>query len=244
MHPSVAPLFDELRRRVRMQSGVDFLAKCGDVLRDPDFVSSKDGVANRSWHKTGRAFDYDQSSPALLYVRDPQPDGHMMFRTYLKCGIQSGSQGVHMKVQDFRGIAFIGYVFDFTQAAAECGFHRIPAWAGWQAHYIHREFWHYQKDDGLTWDSAMQQVKSGPAVTKAGVLAHDNIIGLNDRDSNTGKRVSEIEKRLVLYKFLAPEKADGVFDAFTRSAVVGFQAANGLSQDGIVGPLTWEKLEA
>jgi hypothetical protein len=110
--------------------------------------------------------------------------------------------------------------------------------------YIRREFWHYQKDDGLTWDSAMQQIKSGPAATKAGTLVHDEIIGLNDRDSNTGGRVSEIEKRLVLYKFLAPEKADGVFDEFTRAAVIGFQAANGLSQDGIVGPLTWEKLEA
>jgi hypothetical protein len=242
MHPAVAPCFEELRKRVRIESGVDFLARCGDVLRDPDFVSTKDGVANRSWHKTGRAFDYDQSNPALLYQKEIQPDGHVMFRTYLKCVRQDGQQGESRRVLDYRGIAFIGYVLDFTRVAAECGFHRIPAWSGWESHYIRREFWHYQKDDGLTWEAAMQQIKSAGPVTKAVVLSHDDFIGLNDRDSNTDGRVSKIESRLVFYKFLAPDRADGVFDADTHAAVVGFQAANGLKQDGIVGPMTLAKL--
>lgn len=38
-------------------------------------------------------------------------------------------------------------------------------------------------------------------------------------------------------------KPDGVFGAETRRAVVNFQKSNGLSGDGIVGPLTWNLLD-
>ncbi len=37
---------------------------------------------------------------------------------------------------------------------------------------------------------------------------------------------------------------DGVFGAETERAVIAFQTAYGLTPDGIVGPLTWEKLNA
>jgi hypothetical protein len=29
---------------------------------------------------------------------------------------------------------------------------------GWQQHYNRREFWHYQFDEGLTWQAAMGQI--------------------------------------------------------------------------------------
>ena len=37
---------------------------------------------------------------------------------------------------------------------------------------------------------------------------------------------------------------DGIFGAETQAAVIAFQNAYGLASDGIVGPLTWEKLNA
>lgn len=47
-----------------------------------------------------------------------------------------------------------------TIAATESlGFHRVPAWTGRQKHYNRREFWHYQFDEGLTWQAAMEQIK-------------------------------------------------------------------------------------
>jgi putative peptidoglycan binding protein len=38
--------------------------------------------------------------------------------------------------------------------------------------------------------------------------------------------------------------ADGIFGRNTRAAVLGFQQANGLAVDGIVGPITWSALVA
>ena len=45
-------------------------------------------VAYRSNHKTGRAFDYDQTSTAIVIVLEPR-NGKTFFRTYLKCAKQS-----------------------------------------------------------------------------------------------------------------------------------------------------------
>lgn len=35
---------------------------------------------------------------------------------------------------------------------------------------------------------------------------------------------------------------DGIFGTNTRNAVLTFQSQNGLSADGILGPLTWSRL--
>jgi TolB protein len=157
MHPSVAPHFNKLREIVREGSGRDFLAKCGDILRDYHFTSHKDGVADHSWHKTGRAFDYDQTSPYLVLVSEPK-QGKQYFRTYLVCKDQSGKQGVKKSLRDIRGSSSSAYVFDFTAAAESVGFRRIPAWTGWQTHYNRREFWHYEMREGLTWEQAMSKI--------------------------------------------------------------------------------------
>ncbi len=63
------------------------------------------------------------------------------------------------------------------------------------------------------------------------------------RLGSTGGSVLVLEQRLVELGF-APGSVDEVFDSATRSAVVDFQRAAGIGVDGIVGPVTWGRLDA
>lgn len=231
MHKDVAPLFDELRRRVRLGSGVDFLAVCGDVTRPANFVSSKDGVANRSWHKTGRAFDYDQTNKALIVIGEPK-NGKQYFRSYLLCAVQDGTLGTKRLLRHYNGGSSNAYVFDFTAAAEEIGFSRIPAWSGWRWKYNRREFWHYEKRDGLTWDAAMLQLRGKIREPEKRVL------GLNDR----GDDVSIVQRALNAIGLLPADEIDGIYGSITKGAVEMFQRQKGLPVDGLVGPNTRAKL--
>lgn len=239
MHVDVAPRFEQLRKAVLEASGIDFLAKCGDVLRDAGLRSAKVGVAFRSWHKTGRAFDYDQTSRAIVVVSEPA-GGKQFFRTYLKCAAQDGSQGKRLRVLDFRQFYVSQYLVDFTALAEAAGFQRIPAWAGWKHTYTEMEFWHYAREEGLTWDQAMQQIKGHADIAsqKSAIVAGKSIIGLNDRDQNTNGRVTMIQNALYKAGRLDANQIDGTYGSHTLAAVSAFQRLNGLAVDGTVGPLT------
>lgn len=231
MRPDAAEVFNNLRNTVAAECGFDFLGKCGDIFRSPNFVSNKDGVANRSWHKCGVAFDYDQDCPHLVIVSEVI-GGKQFFRTYLKCVPQDGSLGKKLSVKDMRGYTVNTYLFDFTAAAEAVGFERIPAWNGWQKNYNRREFWHYQYDQNLSWDAAMLQLKGKSRPSS------DTVIGLNDR----GENVRVIQAKLAELGFLPKKEIDGVFGAKSKAAVAKFQSKNGLDADGIVGPKTRELL--
>jgi Putative peptidoglycan binding domain len=226
LHFKAAELYNRLRGIVNIGAGFDFLAKSGDMLRPSNFMSKKDGVANRSWHKTGRAFDYDQECKHLIIVSEIGRNRKQFFRTFLICAKQDGSLGNKRTLRDMRGFTKTAFVFDFTEAAETVGFKRIPAWNGWQSHYNRREFWHYQFDEDLTWDAAMLQLR-GKTRT-----ADDSVIGLNDR----GENVRQLQARLVLLGLL--KKADGVFGKDTKDAVEAFQRTKDLDADGIIGPKT------
>jgi murein L,D-transpeptidase YcbB/YkuD len=60
----------------------------------------------------------------------------------------------------------------------------------------------------------------------------------------TGPDVRRLQRLLVEIKSLSFGQIDGSFGANTESAVKDFQAGNGLTVDGIVGPQTWSKLPA
>ena len=61
---------------------------------------------------------------------------------------------------------------------------------------------------------------------------------------NTGETVKYIQNKLIIKGyFLGRSGADGIFGFQTEKAVRQFQIDNSLSADGIIGPLTWEKLE-
>lgn len=236
MHPDAARAFNLLRETIKKNAGFDFLGICGDILRAPNYESTKDGVAKRSWHKTGRAFDYDQTHKNLV-IQSEIINGKQFFRTYLICAAQDGSRGAKRSVKDMRGHTVTGkYLFDFTEAAERRGFKRIPAWNGWQKNYNRREFWHYQYDEGLTWDAAMQMLKANYPQS----VTATKIIGLNDR----GETVKQIQTRLNQLGLLPKTEIDGVFGAKTRSAVIAFQKSNNLSADGIVGMETNRLLKA
>lgn len=231
MHKDLAPRFNKLRKDVYAASGVDFLAKCGDVLRPPGFKSAKDGVANRSWHKTGRAVDIDQTSPALV-IQSDVIGGKQYFRTFLRCQPQDGSKGRRLVIRDMRGYTVSAFLVDFTAMAEAAGFTRIPAWKGWQSNYNRREWWHYQDTDGLTWDAAMLQLK-GKARPEP-----EKVLGVNDR----GDAVEELQRKLVELAWLAPDEIDGIFGPATKAGVVAFQEKSGLAADGLVGPNTRKAL--
>lgn len=231
MHESVAPAFDELRRTVRVNSGVDLLAVCGDVTRPAGFVSKKDGVASRSWHKTGRAFDVDQTNKALIVVSEPRK-GKQYFRLFLFCGRQDGGLGERRRLQHYNGGSTNGFVYDFTAAAESVGFVRIPAWSGWQTKYNRREWWHYEKRDGLTWDAAMLQLKGKTRP------AAERVLGLND----SGDDVLIVQRALNALGLLPANEIDGIFGTITKGSVEMFQRKHGLSADGLVGPNTRKKL--
>jgi len=55
----------------------------------------------------------------------------------------------------------------------------------------------------------------------------------------TGNRGDDV----AMLQSLLDLKADGIFGVKTREAVLNFQRSNNLRADGIVGPMTWKKLE-
>jgi hypothetical protein len=244
MHREAAEVFDRLRTQVRDAVGFDFLAKCGDIFRPANFKTSKDGVADQSWHKTGRAFDYDQTSSALVIVSEPR-GGKQYFRTYLRCAKQDGTMGIRRAVRDYRGYNVSAWLFDFTLAAETVGFKRIPAWSGWERNYNRREFWHYQYNpQNLSWDAAMKQISgatakpSTPSAATPTTASGPRLLKQGDR----GDDVRQVQVQLVNRDLLAGKDADSIYGPKTVAAVKKFQANNKLTADGIVGPATRARL--
>jgi peptidoglycan hydrolase-like protein with peptidoglycan-binding domain len=59
---------------------------------------------------------------------------------------------------------------------------------------------------------------------------------------DTGSGVKQIQTALVAHGYKV--STDGQFGPLTAAAVVDFQKKNGLTADGVVGPVTWAKLQA
>ena len=63
------------------------------------------------------------------------------------------------------------------------------------------------------------------------------------RKGSTGNPVRRAQKRLTLGGY-DTGGVDGIFGASTETAVKKFQKDLGLTQDGIVGPETWDKIDS
>src|SRR5205814_9064785 len=61
---------------------------------------------------------------------------------------------------------------------------------------------------------------------------------------STGADVRRLQRILVMIKLLDYTKITGTFGPLTQQAVTSFQASNGLTANGVVGPQTWHALPA
>src|SRR5690242_3363257 len=61
---------------------------------------------------------------------------------------------------------------------------------------------------------------------------------------STGADVRRLQRLLVMMKLLEPTGIDGNFGPHTEGAAKAFQEGEGLTVDGIVGPMTWQALPA
>ena len=157
---SPAERFQALRRLVVAGAGFDFLAKCGDMMRNGAAKPSKPGAIYRSRHKTGEAFDYNQEDPRVLLVRDYRA-GRTYWRTYLRCARQDGTLGIKADLHTDNAGYVSAYVFDFTAAAEVLGWERIPAKAGWGRAPSKKEYWHYQMTEDGSFERAITLIEAG-----------------------------------------------------------------------------------
>ncbi|MCA1575779.1 MAG: peptidoglycan-binding protein [Acidobacteria bacterium] len=210
------------------------------MMRHKNFQTSEAGVANKSRHKCGDAFDYNQGDPRLVVIKDLR-DGVTYFRTYLRCEKQDGTQGELMAPNG----GSPKFYCDFTSIAEAFGWHRIRAQRGWPNVWKKREFWHYQLTEGYTFDQGMQLLYGdASAVPLAPELP---TVKLNDRDDETvfhnSRHVRQVQAQLYVLKLLQPLKeVDGVFGPKTQAAVSAFQQTKGITPTGIADTDTRRKL--
>jgi TolB protein len=184
LNGSVLPSFEAMRGRVAGEVGFDFLGEMSEALRPLDFYSENSDYL--SWHKAGRAVDtlldlgwrgYYQ----LLEVVREDWHGDVYWRMWLRCPVQDGTCGEPLveAAWDLSQYARwerapgeggapkafqAGYYVDFTRIAEDEGWMRISSYESptfdWRTDSVALEYWHYQRDDGLSWYEAMQEVYS------------------------------------------------------------------------------------
>ena len=186
LNAAVIESYRAWREEVREKTGWDYLGQLSDVLRAPGYVSRKP-YGYLTWHKAGRAVDLrfelpdEEGRDQLLIVREDIGQ-RTYWRLFIRCRDQDGSQGRPLTQRPWVFWFVLdeekepeaykaggrptsipsGYYEDFTAIARRHGWHRIPAFEeedyDWRWDSLAREFWHYQKTDGLTWYQAMQQI--------------------------------------------------------------------------------------
>jgi TolB protein len=186
LHSDLAASYEAWRAEVAARSGYDLLGRVSDMFRPLGYSSHPYG--HLSWHRAGRAIDllFEWHDPLdgpnrLLVVReDLGPQTY--WRLYLRCRDQDGTMGEPLTVSPWvfwfeidrrqepaaydaggkPGSVPEGYYVDVTRLAERHGWHRIAAYEeqdfDWRWDSLGREFWHYQRTDGLTWWQAMGQI--------------------------------------------------------------------------------------
>ncbi|MBA3945898.1 MAG: SH3 domain-containing protein [Herpetosiphonaceae bacterium] len=147
--------FNRARTRILQASGVDYLGQLDDAFRSIGFVTHKAGVADRSWHKAGRAIDVAQwltvgGQQGVVFIRDASTPG--LWRVLVRSARQDGSHGGWYGRAALQGRGPAAYYVDATAILQAEGWQRIGSNAGVT------EAWHYQYMGGLSWWQAMAQL--------------------------------------------------------------------------------------
>jgi len=140
MNPDAASSLTKVKEEVIRRTGRDIFNSLGEILRNPNFVSDNPGVAYKSWHKAGRAIDFNQNLKNATNFK-VEPEGNK-FRI-----IMQGYNNENV---------------DLTEIMERNGWFRIPANEGVE------EWWHYQyHPDNISWENAMFQFWPLPTLLSA-----------------------------------------------------------------------------
>lgn len=179
---TVSESFRALRQRVLVESGVDFLATLSDMTRLITYRCDTT-CDDLSWHKSGRAFDslltlVRGGRETVVLVRE-DTDGEVYWHVYLRAAKQDGSLGEPLRdapwdisqnaranlapgLGGLEGEIEYGYFVDLTSLLRDYGWTRISSHDDenfdWRNNREALEYWHFEKEDGLNWWQAMQQV--------------------------------------------------------------------------------------
>jgi TolB protein len=176
--------FKAMRQRVLHETGWDFLGSLSEAARPLDLKTDESDFL--SWHKAGRAidtlWDYYLPEGRMLEVAREDLLGKTYWRLYLRAAKQDGSQGeplrellwdvsaptrqrVYPRGGIVRGV-LPGYYVDLTELMWQYGWRRIPSLPNWQRDFYALEYWHYQKEDGLTWWDAIHEIYTPPEIER------------------------------------------------------------------------------
>ncbi|HUM35766.1 MAG TPA: hypothetical protein PLQ85_02725, partial [Anaerolineae bacterium] len=176
--------FNALRQRVKEETGWDYLSILGDSWRTMDHTP-RPGQGRISWHVCGRAIDINQGflSDGLIELIREDIGGVTYWRVYIKAAKQDGSLGEPLRDRPWDlsarskgGLAAVqggelksevpqGYYVDFTTLAADYGWERRNALAGWRTSWFDIEWWHFQKTAGLSWYQCMLELYDEDAIS-------------------------------------------------------------------------------
>lgn len=174
--------FNALRTQVNNAAGTDFLGTLSDALWDIN-RRPQPGEPNRNWHKTGRAFSFNRNlivgfPPPIEVVREDR-DLETYWRVYVRVDddAQTGQLGEPLRqmpwdfqsrdqgdVQAYEQGGRLrnqlpgGYYIDLTQITADYGWERVAAGQDWRDNFNARNYWTFQKRDGLAWYDAMREI--------------------------------------------------------------------------------------
>jgi TolB protein len=185
IHAHLAEAYEAWRADVLARTGYDILGSISDMFRPLGYATRDYG--HLSWHRTGRTLDLlfewpgEDGENQFLVVREDLGQ-QIYWRLYVKALRQDGTMGEPLTdapwvfwfeldpVEEAAAYAAggrpgevpPGYYVDLTRLARRHGWHRIASYEepdfDWRFDSVGREFWHYQRTDGLTWWDAMSQL--------------------------------------------------------------------------------------